>query len=777
MMRTFLTMGLALCLGLMGGCAREKSQPAAPVSQAVEKAPAAPVERAGGKVPASLKADAAILPGTFYEDILSLQSDQIRLVTPAKGNLSIPYTRIDVAVENGVAFTRVLQVYHNHGTASEGYVLSMPMSPDTIVTRFSLWDKGERLPVAIADRREAERAYREVTGDETPEMKRDPGLVREGGNNRFEMRVFPIAPGESKQIELVFFRRLEMKDGAFVLDMPLAQIARSADPRHGNIASQRTDVSVLVRDVLPIRSFAAESHAVMGGASRDGVSVAPGTAEPVEFQESPPGVCERLLRKRFSSEELKDVVVKYAVDPGDTPSLLPVTYQQDGERFFMVRLLTKMPKPVPVEMPDPRRFYMGVWRTPVDMVVASRYHWEKEQAALLTLLNLNQQDSFHGSYGKMGAFVFLTGSSYLMTSHLAQFEKVLDRGSDELFNDKDVKQYQFKDVMVHLEKAIRVDQCHLVYLFLDRLPPEEMEALGKIVRENDNASFLLITGSEKDALPESWLSLPHIAHFVMREGWKKDGFFPPVAGVVAGISSFGGGLAEPGMDWLNDLWARLPNLDPRMPWIVVEGDADIQRVRGDRAGRGMSNLNVTETGTCDVFWISGRYRHVGDVRLNLRIDGKREEKEKSIKVSSQVVRISGNTRLDDGNPGNRYVGAFVVKPEVEELASRIREIPESNRSPADDARRDRLRAEAVRLSKAHQFICSETAFIAMPADLQRRYKFIPESVEQGGKFQFGEVGAGGVPEPREWVLLGMALVLGGVLYHRKRRQRSSLENP
>ena len=44
------------------------------------------------------------------------------------------------------------------------------------------------------------------------------------------MRVFPIFPGEDKQIELVWQRRLPMRNGRYRLPLPLAALTRPPAP-------------------------------------------------------------------------------------------------------------------------------------------------------------------------------------------------------------------------------------------------------------------------------------------------------------------------------------------------------------------------------------------------------------------------------------------------------------------------------------------------------------------------------------------------------------------
>jgi hypothetical protein len=87
---------------------------------------------------------------------------------------------------------------------------------------------------------------------------------------------------------------------------------------------------------------------------------------------------------------------------------------------------------------------------------------------------------------------------------------------------------------------------------------------------------------------------------------------------------------------------------------------------------------------------------------------------------------------------------------------------------ARETRLTQLRREVVRLSRTFGFISSETAFIALPPDLQRKYGITPQ--ETSAQQSYTPCPVGIVPEPAAWQLavIGFA-VLASIAWSRRRR--------
>ncbi len=172
--------------------------------------------------------------------------------------LNIRYHRVQVQIEDQVAITRVDQVFHNPNTfVIEGeYVFPLPK--DAVVTNFKLWIDGEPVEGEILSAEEARRMYEEIVRKMV-----DPALLEYAGHGAVRARIFPIQPGEERQVELEYTQVLLAENGLVRYSYPLNTEKFSRQPL------EQVSVSVDVRSTSdPIRAVYSPSHPV--GISRDG---------------------------------------------------------------------------------------------------------------------------------------------------------------------------------------------------------------------------------------------------------------------------------------------------------------------------------------------------------------------------------------------------------------------------------------------------------------------------------------------------------------------------
>lgn len=699
--------------------------------------------------------------GTLFETVSELQTDKIDLEPPAEGVLSIPYTRVDVAVDDGIAITRLLQVFHNHGDESVGYGFSLPLLPDTTISQFTLWDQGRRLVGSIEDRRRAEETYREVTGDEAPTMRRDPGLVRQTGD-RFDLRIFPIVPGESKQMELFTHRRLPMEGGELVLELPLASLARSHDPRHPDLISRRIEVSLFVQDELPIVRLSSRPSVL------------------TEVLREPHRI---LLRLDLEGDDLgaaepPDLEIRFSVDLGESETVATThTYDADGgDSFFSTRILSaagtgwrsdgpdETGPEVPAAEPEPS-FYIGVWRSRQTPVAHHLAPLRLELTAALTAMLLPSRGRLHASWRaprvEEAAETWLvggitTGEPIPLTEDLEGLEPFLDQLGSELA----VAAPSLPALLRHVRHAVRRDDCRRVLLFLDtELFATDWDRLSRLLTSFPRVSFTLVT---VDPWPRAAnLGLPNVEHFALRGGWQSRRPSPQRRLLETGewheLGWFG---LE--FETLAELWQELPWLQEALPAVGWRGDVEIlapQIFLGGRRGEARQEPP-------EVIWLSGRYRGDGPVGLEVELPGEVDgSRELPIRRGSpQWTRRAVETRFEAGGR-EAYVASLWARQRAEGLSSELRVLRDVGADAADGdlaRRREAVRQEVVELSRRYSFISSETAFIALPEDLRREHGIEKQAVDAQQLYNLAGMKAGGLPEPEEWMLLalGAALVLG-----------------
>jgi len=687
------------------------------------------------------------LPGAVFDEILTVQATNGVAQRPATGNISIPYSRVDVGIQNGIAATRFLQTYHNHGASNEGFAVQQPLQRDTTITGFTLWDQGQRYVGAIEERATAELAYKEVTGDEAPTMNRDPGLVRRTRNN-YEYRVFPILPGEDKQIELISHERLGMEAGRLVCRIPLATLAR---PRE--IASHTTDFTISITDQLPVRAV---------------------NLQGVILTETILDEHQRRYQGRLNAEQLQDAVVTIELAiPGDS-SLNTLTFSHGGEDYFSTRWFARRParaavKPAATNLTG-RTFYMGVWRE--DLVRVSDRDDEVfgnmglEILAFLTAQMLDLGDEFHGSYQppRFSGSIKKRDAMFSQPAATAQKFPVrqFDRAYEAAFAPARGSNTPPVDVWKHLAEALKPGDCSLVYLFLQGFTAESYSRLAGHIRQNPSVEFVLISSDEP---PPAVLQEKRVSYFHLARGWLRTSPALPLIdrqvllssdGMLDELSGFGG--LDSGV--FQQFWSRLPNAGATLPALRQTGQARLSDVRIWRP--------ASAGGDWELIWLSGRFNGAGQMRLELTEQTKELFGRSQSAVAAQP--LLGETALAAGNSGNRFVATFYGRQLTDALDVKIARLWGARRG----VNRKELfaaRQEIARLSKKFGFISAETAFIALPPDLMAKYGFTPQEYAAHQIYNPATPPVLTTPEPETWMLLVLGLAALGFVIRRRRREQ------
>ena len=127
-------------------------------------------------------------------------------------NLLISNIRTSVRINGQLAVTHVDEEFYNDNSLTlEGfYAFSLPEGAH--VDGLWLWVDGKRLIFIVKAKEEAERLYDSVVVGQ----RRDPAILESLGKNRFQLKVFPIAPYSSRRIELRYFTTLPLTDDGTV---------------------------------------------------------------------------------------------------------------------------------------------------------------------------------------------------------------------------------------------------------------------------------------------------------------------------------------------------------------------------------------------------------------------------------------------------------------------------------------------------------------------------------------------------------------------------------
>jgi Ca-activated chloride channel family protein len=135
---------------------------------------------------------------------------------PAGPLLELREHSVSVEIEDRIARTEVTQVFQNTGksTVEARYAFTLPSGAS--IANFSMWINGKEMVGEVVERQRARQIYESYKPN-----ARDPGLIEKSGDNRFEMRIFPIGPNASQKIRLRYYQELVSQGNSLLYVYPL----------------------------------------------------------------------------------------------------------------------------------------------------------------------------------------------------------------------------------------------------------------------------------------------------------------------------------------------------------------------------------------------------------------------------------------------------------------------------------------------------------------------------------------------------------------------------
>jgi len=217
-------------------------------------------------LPSAVHADGIIVPDvppgclpfvTPVESMPGWRTPVPITICPPRPDLAIVYHRVTVTIQDQVAVTRVDQAFRNDSGATVEGMYVFPLPPDSSVTRFSLWVGGEKVEGKVLTAEEARAIYEDIV-----RRQRDPALLEYIDRGAVQARIFPIAPGETRQIQLEYTQTLPMSNGLVHYRYPLNTEKFSSQPL------EQVSITVTARSTQALRAIYSPSHPI--SVSRDG---------------------------------------------------------------------------------------------------------------------------------------------------------------------------------------------------------------------------------------------------------------------------------------------------------------------------------------------------------------------------------------------------------------------------------------------------------------------------------------------------------------------------
>src|SRR6185503_7251103 len=169
------------------------------------------------------------------------------------GALELKEHDVDVTINNGIAVTRVTQIFHNTEQRQVEALYTFPVPKGASVANFSMWINGKEIVGEVLEKARAREIYQSYK-----QTRRDPGLLEQTDFKTFEMRIFPIAPQGDQKVQISYYQELDVDHDWATYIYPLATSTRK------DVTSRTTGKFAFGMDVksaAPIVAMESPSHA------------------------------------------------------------------------------------------------------------------------------------------------------------------------------------------------------------------------------------------------------------------------------------------------------------------------------------------------------------------------------------------------------------------------------------------------------------------------------------------------------------------------------------
>ena len=169
------------------------------------------------------------------------------------GILELKEQDVRITINNGVAVTKVTQVFHNTEKRQVEALYTFPVPRGASVANFSMWINGKEMVGEVLEKKRAREIY-----ESYKQTRRDPGLLEQTDFKTFEMRIFPIGPDADQKVQITYYQELDVDHDWATYIYPLATSSRK---ELASQASGRFALGLEVKSAIPIVAMESPSHA------------------------------------------------------------------------------------------------------------------------------------------------------------------------------------------------------------------------------------------------------------------------------------------------------------------------------------------------------------------------------------------------------------------------------------------------------------------------------------------------------------------------------------
>ncbi|MBL0176509.1 MAG: VWA domain-containing protein [Ignavibacteria bacterium] len=126
--------------------------------------------------------------------------------------LRISNIRTSVTINGQFAVTHVDEEFFNDNNLTLEGFYAFHLPDGARVDGLWLWENGQRKTFVCLKKEDAIRTYDSLLSDPS----HDPAMLEALGQNRFQLKVYPIAPKSSRRIEIQYFQTLALTEDGFI---------------------------------------------------------------------------------------------------------------------------------------------------------------------------------------------------------------------------------------------------------------------------------------------------------------------------------------------------------------------------------------------------------------------------------------------------------------------------------------------------------------------------------------------------------------------------------
>jgi len=168
------------------------------------------------------------------------------------GVLEIKEHDVHVTINNGIAVTKVTQVFHNTEKRQVEALYTFPVPKAASVANFSMWINGKEMVGEVLEKQRAREIYNSYK-----QQRVDPGLLEQVDYRTFEMRIFPIGPEADQKVEITYYQELDFDHDIATYVYPLATVTRKGV---NSRAAGKFAIGFDVKSAVPIEELESPSH-------------------------------------------------------------------------------------------------------------------------------------------------------------------------------------------------------------------------------------------------------------------------------------------------------------------------------------------------------------------------------------------------------------------------------------------------------------------------------------------------------------------------------------